>query len=250
MNDIIKAPTKIEQPIYKAEFRYDPSGTFLKSGRTGEVQDDTEIFERLRGDVLVVGKPNSWPLKELCQREQKRLPAQVEMLCEKFDLYLIEAAFSCTPAENNTFESARIGAQMMPLVEDMEAPTAYDAYPRDIYREREVLQRVRIGLDLKFAAIIAPGAEYIKEVHYNQLTPEITVAGVGTDTLIWAFRERAAFNLKNVNTFYVIAQMPVGADGMNISFPSSAKIKTYWLNNTVPTGSRRLEGGKSYKLTF
>jgi hypothetical protein len=70
------------------------------------------------------------------------------------------------PAHDNQFKWARIVAKMEPLSESVKNPVAYDAYPKGIYEEKKEKHRISIGLSLKFAEVIEPKAEYVKEIEF------------------------------------------------------------------------------------
>ncbi len=179
---------------------------------------EAEIQERLTGNIMEVGNLGHWNLKELCKRKGIRMPAEIEMLLDDFDFYLIQSAFSCMPAQDNQFKWARIVAKMEPLSENMKNPIAYDAYPRDIYEEKKEKHRLSIGLSLKFAEIIEPKAECVEEIEFTRLVPLITIAGIGRSEPTWNFSERAAFNLKDGNTFYIIVKTPIKSEGIKVSY--------------------------------
>ena len=243
--DVIKAPTKIEHPIYRAEFKY-TSAPGIK-GISGP--DDTEIQERLTGNIMEVGEPERWNLKELCKRKEIKLPVEIEMLCDEFDFWLVQSAFSFMPAHDNQFKWARIVAKMEPLSESMKNPITYDAYPRDIYEEKKEKHRISIGLSLKFAEIIEPKVEYVKEIEFTRLEPVITVAGIGKSEPTWDFSDRAAFNLKDVNALYIIMKTPIKSEGIKVSYFSYAQIHTKW-GGIIPTTARTLKGEETYEIKF
>lgn len=246
--DVIKAPTKIEHPVYKAEFKYTPApGTKAK-----EISgfNDAEIQERLTGNIMEVGEPGYWNLKELCKRKGFKLPVEIEMLLDEFDFWLIQSAFSFMPAHDNQFKWARIVAKMEPLSERMMMnPITYDAYPRNIYEEKKEKHRISIGLSLKFAEIIEPKAEYVKEIEFTRLEPVITVAGIGKSEPTWDFRDRAAFNLKDVNALYIIMKTPIKSEGIKVSYFSYAQIHTKW-GGIIPATARTLKGEETYEIKF
>jgi hypothetical protein len=215
--DVIKAPTKIES-IYRAEFRYAPPPGIKGRGINGV--NDTDIQERLRGNIMEVGKPERWNLKELCKRKGIKLCAEIEMLCDEVDFWLIQSAFSFMPAPGNQLKWARMVARMEPLSEGMENPLVYDAYPKSIYQEKRGKHQISIGLT----------AEYVQEIEFTRLDPAITVAGIGTSEPTWDFSDRAAFNLNNVNASYVIVivKTPIGSQGIKVSYFSYAQIQTRW----------------------
>lgn len=245
--DIIKAPTKIEHPIYRAKFRYTPAPAIKGVGGF----NDTEIEERLTGNIMEVGAPERWNLKELCKRKGIELPVEIDMLCDEFDFWLIQSAFSFMPAHGSQFEWARIVANMEPLSESVKNPIAYDAYPRNIYQEIKKKHRISIGLSLKFAEIIEPKAEYVQEIELTRLVPAITVAGVGKSKPTWDFSDRAAFNLKDVNTLYIIMKTPIGSKGIKVSYFSYAQIHTKWWDRIIPTTTEPLEGEEeTYVIKF
>lgn len=244
--DVIKAPTKIEHPIYKAEFRYTPA-----PGVKGiEGLDDKAIQERLTGNIMEVGEPERWNLKELFNRKGIKLPVEIEMLCDEFDFWLVQSSFAFMPAHDNQFKWARIVAKMEPLSESMKNPIAYDAYPRNIYQERKEKHRVGIGVSLNFAEVINSDVKYVKEIEFTRLVPAITVAGIGKSEPTWDFSDRAAFNLKDVNGLYVIMKTPIGSEGIKVSYFSYAQIRNKLLG-IIPTTARPLKGEEeTYEIRF
>jgi hypothetical protein len=243
--DVIKAPTTIEHPIYRAEFKYTPApGTKAKKDFS-----DTEIQERLTGNIMEVGEPERWNYKELCKRKGIELPVETEMLCDEFDFWLIQSAFAFMPAHDAQYDWGRIVAKMEPLSESMKKPITFDAYPRNIYQEKKEKHRISIGLNFKFAEIIEMKAERVQEIEFTRLEPIITVAGIGKSVPTWDFREGAAFNLKDVNALYFMVKMPIGSEGMKISYSWYAQIHTTW-GGIIPTSARPKEGKETYEINF
>jgi hypothetical protein len=244
--DMIKPPTKIEHPVYRAEFRYTPAPGV--KGIKGF--EDAEIEKRLTGNIMEVGEPERWNLKELCNRKGIELPVEIEMLCDEFDFWLVQSSFAFMPAHDNQFDWGRIVAKMEPLSGSMKNPIAYDAYPRNIYQERKEKHRISIGLSLKFAEIIEPKAEYVKEIEFTRLEPVITVAGIGRSEPTWDFSDRAAFNLKDVNALYIITKTPIESEGIKLSYFSYAQIRNKLLG-IIPTTAKPLKGEEeTYEIRF
>ncbi len=244
--DLIKAPTKIEHPIYRAEFRYIPPSVMKKKSES----EDLEIQKRLTGNIMEVGQPEHWNLKELCKRKGIELPAEIEMSCEKFDFWLIQSVFSFMPSPNNQFNWARIVAKLEPLSKDNINPITYDAYPRNIYREKKEKHRVNIGLSFKFAEIIEPKVEIVKEIEFKILKPIISVAGIGKSTPTWDFSDKAVFNLKDVNALYIILKTPCGSEGIKVSYFSYSKISNRLLLKIIPTTAKKIKGKETYEIKF
>lgn len=243
--DLIKAPTKIEHSIYRAEFRYSPAPGIKGIGEF----EEKEIQERVTGDIMEVGEPVHWNLRELCKRKEIKLPVETKMLFDEFDFWLIQSAFSFMPAHDNQFHWARIVAKMESLSKDTKNPITHDAYPRDIYEEKKEKKRIRIGLSLKFAEILEQKVEYVQEIELMRLVPIISLAGIGKSQPTWDFSDRAAFNLKDVNTLYIIIKTPFQSDGIKVSFFSYAQIHTKW-GGIVPTVAKKLEGNDTYEIKF
>jgi len=243
--DVIKAPTKIEHPVYRAEFRYTPAPGV--KGIKGF--EDAEIEKRLTGNIMEVGEPERWNIKELCKRKGIELPVEIAMLSDEFDFWLVQSAFAFMPAQDDQFNWARIVAKMEPLSESMKNPIAYDAYPKGVYEEKKEKHRISIGLSLKFAEIIEPKAEYVKEIEFTRLEPVITVAGIGKSEPTWDFSDRAAFNLKDVNALYIIMKTPIGSEGIKVRYFSYAQIYTKW-GGIIPVTVRTLKGKETYEIKF
>lgn len=243
--DIIKVPTTIEHPVYKAEFRY--TSALGVKGIGG--LDDTKIQERLTGNIMEVGEPEFWDLKELCERKGIQPSVELEMLFDKFDFWLIQSAFSFMPAQDSQFKWARMVAKMEPLSESLKSPLAYDAYPRNIYEEKKEKHRISIGLSLKFAEIIGLNAGYVQEIEFTRLEPVISVAGIGKSEPTWDFSDRVAFNLKDVNALYIIMKTPIKSEGIKVSYFSYAQIRDKLLG-IIPTTAEKLKGKETYEIIF
>ncbi len=171
------------------------------------------------------------------------------MICDKFDFWLVQSPFSFMPAHDNQFKWARIVAKMEPLSESMKNPIAYDAYPKNIYEEKKEKHRISVGLRLKFAEIVEPKAEYVREIEFTRLEPVITTAGIGKSEPTWDFRDRAAFNLKDVNALYIIMKTPIKSEGIKVSYFSYAQIHNKMLG-IIPTTAKPLLGEETYEIKF
>lgn len=245
--DVIKAPTKIERTLYKAEFDYNPPpGTKKAIGG----RNDKEVQEKLKGNIIEIGEPARWNLRELYARKGLKLPAEIEILFKESDFWLIQSAFSFMPAHDNQFEWGRIVAIMEPLSEGAKYPIAYDAYPRNIFEEKKEHQKISIGMNLKFAEIIGPNAEYVKEIEFTKLEPVITVGGIGKSDPKWDFRDKASFNLKDVNSLYIIIKAPIGSEGINIRYSAYAQIITRWGGIFPISVEKKLIEEPPYEIRF
>jgi|GEM_PF-3324174 len=229
---VIVAPTKIENPLFRAELEYIPinekkTDKLRLFGKKPEDEpDDVEIRERLRGYVVEVGKPESYNLKEMYKIQEIKPPVKIQLLFKKYDFWLIEAPVSFMPSHNTYFKWARVLVKMAPLSDDIEKPIAHDAYPNNISEEVQEKHKVSIELDLKFAEIIEPKVQYVDEIEFTRLKPVIEVAGIGTSQPIWEFSGKALSNHKDAKTLYTIVKTPQGIEGMNISFFLYAGVPT------------------------
>jgi hypothetical protein len=244
--DVIRASAKIENPVFRAEFKYLPaSGVHRQVGGCS----DEEIQRRLTGNIMEVGKPEHWSLKELCKRRKVQLPAQIEMLMTESDFWLIESTFSCVPAPGNRFEWVRIIANLEPYPKDKENTMAYDVFPKDIYEEKKEKRRISIGLNFKFAEIVQAEAQYVREIEFTKLEPIITVAGIGKLKPTWDFRERASFNLSGGHALFIILRTPLDAKEIRMSYSSHAHLQTKW-GGLIPTTAKTLQGNETFKIAF
>lgn len=240
---VIKAPTKIENPLFSAELEYIPFDGEKSDEETPEAE--AEMSEKLKGSVIKVGKPESFNLKEMYAKQRIEPPAKIQMLFEKYDFWLIEAPVSFMPSLNTHFERARILAKMESLSDDIENPIVHDAYPNNICEEKKGKHKISIELGLKFAEIIEPKAQYVDEIEYTKLEPVIEVAGIGTSEPIWEFSENALSNHKDVNTLYTIIKVRQGTKEMNLKFFLYAEVPTMWGLKLVGR-----EGKNNYKILF
>lgn len=231
---VIKAPTKIENSLFRAELEYipidekkpDKVSLFRKAPKIE--LDDAVIRERLRGSIVEVGKPESYNIKEMYEIQEIKPPVKIQMLFKKYDFWLIEAPVSFMPSHNAYFEQARVLVKMESLSDGIENPTVHDAYPNNISEEVQEKHKVSIELGLKFAEIIEPKVQCIDEIEFTRLNPVIEVAGIGTSQPIWEFSKKALSNYKDAKTLYSIVKAPQGTEGMNISFFLYAEVPTIW----------------------
>ncbi len=153
--DIIKAPTKIKDAVYRGDFKYipPPAGTKIE-GNEKCASQDAEIEQRLVGNIMEVGAPECWNLKQLCIRKGIKIADELAMLLERFDFWLIQSAFSFIPAPDNQFKWARIVTLLEGLSDDLESPIAYDLFPRNIFQENNKEKEINIGLNFKFKSIV------------------------------------------------------------------------------------------------
>lgn len=243
---VIKAPTKIANPLLRAELEYIPFKKVKSFGRTPEIeQDEAEIREKLKGSVVEVGRPEPYNLKEMYEIQEIKPPAKMQMLFRKYDFWLIEIPFSFMHSRNTHFEWARILAKMESLSEDTEKLIVHDAYPKNIYETKKEKHKVSIGLSLKFAEIIEPKVQFVDEIEFNRLEPIIEVAGIGTSEMIWAFSEGALSSHRDVNTLYTIVKVPQETEGMNLKFFLYAEMPTRLGLKLVG-----IESQNSYKIPF
>jgi len=243
---VIKAPTKIENPLFRAELEYISFDGEKSDEETPEIEPgEAEIREKLKGSVVEVGRPESYDLKEMYEIQEIKPPAKMQMLFRKYDFWLIEAPFSFMPSRNTHFERARILAKMESLSEYVENPIVHDAYPKNIYETKKEKHKVSIGLSLKFAEIIEPKVQFVDEIEFTRLEPVIEVAGIGKSETIWAFSEGALSSHRDVNTLYAIVKVPQGTEGMNLRFFLYAEIPT-----RLGLKLLGMESQDSYKIPF
>ena len=245
--DIIKAPTKISAPVYRAQFKYIPpslGSDKIEKGTTNE----SEIQQRLSGNIIEVGQPECWNLKELCTRKRVNIPEKIRMLTDRYDFWLIQSAFAFIPAHGSKFTWARIVTVMEALPDISGDPIAYDAFPKNIYEEKYKDKEINVGLNFKFKTVVETKADYIQKIELTKLEPLISVAGIGKTKPTWDFRGKAAFSLKDVNALYMIVKTPVHSKGLKLSFFSHAEISTKW-GGLFPTTSKP-KGEDSYEVIF
>lgn len=247
--DIIKAPTTITDTVYRGEFiRTQPPESIELTGNDKGTNQDAEIEQRLSGNIMEVGKPEYWNLKQLCMRKDIQMAQELEVLLDRFDFWLIQSAYSFIPAHGSQFTWARIVTLLEGLSDDPESPIAYDVFPRNISQEKNKEKEINIGLNFKFKTIIETKADYVQKIALTTLEPVISVAGVGKSKPTWDFSNKAAFCLQDVNTLFIILKTPVNSKGIKISYFSHAEISTKW-GGVFPTTSKP-KGEESYELEF
>lgn len=243
---VIKMPTDIDC-IYKAKFEYDEDPknefSFDKSSEAKTIQ------EKLEGNIMGFGKPEWWNIRELYEAKDVNIPVKIESLLERYDFWLIQSKISFMPAPDSHLSWLRIASKIESISENIDNPIFYDAYPREIYKEKSEKRKRGVGLDLKFSELLDAKGEFAEEIEFSRLEPVISVAGLGESEVFWDFREGASTNFRGLHALYSIIELPPESEGMRISYFSRAKIKTK--HGIFPISlKKKLEGNKTYEINF
>lgn len=244
---VIKAPTDIDC-IYKAKFDYDegPIKNELNFEKSTEAR---AIQEKIEANIMRFGKPELWNLRKLCKNKDIKIPIEMEGLLKRYDFWLIQSKVSFMPAPNSYLLWLRIASKIESLSEDIENPIFYDAYPKEIHKERQEKRKRVLGLNLKFSELLDAGGEYIDEIECSRLEPVISIAGLGESEVFWDFREGASTNFRGLHALYSIVELPPKSEGMKISYFARAQVKTK-LGIFPVSLKRKLDGDKTYKIVF
>lgn len=227
MSFLINASNSITEPVYRVEMGVNPDQIAqIFSSQRGQGKDQpvqSELLQRLRGDIIEVGKPRKWDLQETLS-DQQELPSTMQELIKNWRFWLVEMSCAFIPAEEHKITWARFVARLsVPRLSKQ--PQIYDLYPLEIYDQVEQNRKIGVGLDFKFKVEANLGS-YLTEIKYTKLDPKIVaIFGEERRSPTWNFWETHVSDVRGCKSLYLIVQMPRSANSLDIEFGLFVKTK-------------------------
>jgi hypothetical protein len=215
---------QIPESIERVEFKYDPT-SITKS------EDDINVDnvnEKLKGNVMEVGEPEWWNLKELSMKKGIEMPLELQLLSDEHDFFLLKSNFSLMSGYRSSYEWVRIVEKLCQTPKETGSLTAYDLYPIDVSTEATTKSNIGVDIGFKFATIVEPKINYVHEVESKQFLPFISGGGIGTKEPMWDFSGNAFRKLKGWNGLYTIVKAPIGTHEITVNYSAFARVRTKW----------------------
>lgn len=223
----VDAPSDIEQVLYEGTLELVDT-----DGHRG-AQDDVlpKTNEILQGESphVTIGEPQVWNIAQVYSAEGKEFPAHTEVQFQDSDFFLVRLACSFRDGKNVRIDWARFSIKLMSQAEAAPYPIAYAMHPLELYEHD--LRNVHLGItpSLNFKEIdeIEESlGDYVITLHYPQLLPIVTAAGVQESEFSWDIRETRSHPLRGPRLFHAIIKKPHTSQGVVIDFNVVADVLT------------------------
>jgi hypothetical protein len=217
---LLETPTEISSVIYEGSLQFDPLDV-EKLGYRGAGEPE------LPSPTIGIGQPQWWNLAELMQESGKSLPAEIKLLLDEADFYLVRLACSFRPTRASQVEWARFTAYLRPKLAGAD-PIAYDIYPREIQDEAKTDVKVSISPSLKLVDKIEAslgGVEFA--IQYQKIEPAIIGTGVLESNPGWDFSRTNKYPVVGAKFLHLVVKRPRSAEAVRATFDLQAQVKTH-----------------------
>lgn len=219
MSRIINAPEAIEKALFTAslsshmrviEETEDKLGIKSKHERK-----EAEVPDKVKEgtDEVQVGVPQVFPLLKIYEIEDVKIPADIQIMSDKYDFFLVELSCSFVPEKKSEFINLKFKVDL-DLIDgkgssgDREKPIAYDMYPVEVFEEIQVTKTVGLNPILKFQEIEVGGGNFLKEIKFTRLIPIIAGAGMLCPSVAWSFDKTENRKLEGCRVMYLVIKAP------------------------------------------
>jgi hypothetical protein len=228
MSHTIITPTEIKNPLYEGQLEF-TSGSVEQVAREKSL-DSVRGELKSAGPVVTLGQPQWWNLAHLAREKGETLPAELSLLLQDADFYLLLLACSFKPGRESQVGWARFTAYLRPKT-GQEDPIAFDIYPREIYDETKTNVKVNIAPSLKFSAfqgatVEGKLGEVVTTVEFSKLEPVVVGYGVLESAPNWDFEQHKDQPLRGSKFGYLIVKKPRSAHAVRLSLDIVADVVT------------------------
>lgn len=158
--------------------------------------------------VVSVGRPETWPLRELYPPGQ--MPPLIHAKVTQANFYLVRLSCSFRPLyQESRIQWARFLIQLLPTAPGQQ-PIAYDLYPLRVVQEVKHHTCVTLSPMLKFQELeVSPGSLEFG-IEYTEQQPMISAAlGAGFDPS-WDYMETQGMQVQGTKWMYLLVKAPKG----------------------------------------
>lgn len=222
---LLYTPSEVQNILYEGPLEFSETATNRQSWRNGKPQPtDLPQWQKPR---VTIGEPQVWNIANVYREEGKPLPSSLALQSYDSDFFLVRLACSLRRGSNTQIEWARFSVYLRPHNPSGVAPIAFDLWPVDVFDKRHQDIRIAIAPSLKFVEVAEVSlGEVALQIHYNELVPVITAAGVQESTFSWDLHETTHHPLSGVRWFHVVIKCPHSAEGARATFELVADVVT------------------------
>jgi hypothetical protein len=170
-----------------------------------------------------IGRPRAWPLPDLLRGDEISPDIKASLAEETF--FVLRLACSFRPRGD------KVGVSWAQLVVELEAdgqgrqPYAFDLYPREVQRERQVSKKVSLSPSLKYLEVEASlgGLEYT--VEYPAVEPVLSAAGLLESVPSWNFDSLPEFPIHGGKLLHMVIAAPRDLDRLALTVRLTADLE-------------------------
>jgi hypothetical protein len=195
----------------------------LRAADVVDASDEIEVAIK-NLPVVGIGQPEWWPVADLYPAG--KVPRFLSTKLKEADFFLIRLNCSFRPSRSRaTIEWARFWIRLLPDA-DGRQPIAFDAYPREVTKEIERDVRLTFSPSFTFGQIGAAGGEAGFSLHYTQLEPVVTAAGVGESAVDWSYEVAHGSYVLGSKWMYLVVKAPKGMPSARVELDLVADVLT------------------------
>jgi hypothetical protein len=174
--------------------------------------------------VVGIGQPEWWPVTDLYPAGE--LPRYLSTKLEEADFFLVRLNCSFRPSSSRaTIEWARFWVRLLSDTEGRQ-PIAFDVYPREVTKEIEREVRMTFSPSFTFGQVGAAVGEAGFSLHYTQLEPVVTAAGVGESAVDWSYEVAHGSYVLGSKWMYLVVKAPKGMPSAHVELDLVADVLT------------------------
>lgn len=216
----------------------------------------TKVTSLLKNhNEIWLGKPQVFNLVALYQASGEKLPANIQILSQKFDLIVTQLSCSFRSAPECEFVRATLRAWMETKSVSADKPIALDMFPIAVEVPVSCKRGFSIAPEIKlsFAKVLqVESSAFDAEISqkYIKYEPEVTAFGLGESSPGWDLNKTNARTIRGVKEFFILIKKPIGVL-LNMKFEMSAEVKTEIGAIPIPrfiSGTGRLISEESFLI--
>ena len=218
----IEAPTVIQTPLYESR---------LEVSQIGEERRHTVIQRQLSemAPIVTLGQPQYWNLAAIALEKKKSLPAEIALLLDEADFYVLQIASSFRPQREARVKWARVDLYLQPT-SGQQQPLAFDLYPREIYDEKGSDAKITIEPSFSFAAFGASVetklGQALTTIDLKRTEPVVVAYGLLQPNCGWEYERSHQKPLAGIQVGYVIVKKPRTAKAVRMVMDVRAEVST------------------------
>jgi hypothetical protein len=218
----IEAPTVIETPLYESR---------LEISEGGEERRHTFIQQQLSemAPVVTLGQPQYWNLASMASEKNQSLPAEMKLLLDEADFYVLQIASSFRPQREARVKWARVDIYMQPISGQIQ-PLAFDLYPREIYNEKGGDSKITIEPSFSFGAfgtnVESKLGQALTTIDFRRVEPVVVAYGLLQPNCGWDYQRSHQNPLEGIQVGYLIVKKPRSAEAVRMVMDVRAEVST------------------------